>query len=47
MQQGRPTALSVISKEVRINQLKEQIKILRHQLEMAERDLHQLEKQKE
>lgn len=44
MQQGKPTQLSTLSKEVRIQQLKIQIKTLEEQLDNAKRDLRQLEK---
>lgn len=44
MQQGRPTHLTDNMKEIRINQLKEQIKILEEQLDNAKRDLKALQK---
>ena len=44
MQQGMPTRLTTISKELRIKQLKDQIKILEAQLETSKRDLKILEK---
>ena len=44
MQQGRPTVLSGISKEMRRRQLKEQIKLLEIQLDNAKNDLKRLEK---
>ena len=45
MQQGRPTQLTDAVKEIRINQLKEQIRILEEQLDNAKRDLRLLEKE--
>jgi len=44
MQQGRPTQLSNSSKELRIQQLKLQIKVLEEQLDNAKKDLRRLEK---
>lgn len=44
MQQGKPTPLSALSKEIRIQQLKIQIKALEEQLDNAKRDLRRLEK---
>ena len=45
MQQGRPTILTATSKEIRIRQLKEQIRILEEQLDNAKRDLKLLQKE--
>ena len=44
MQAGRPSQLTAYAKEIRIAQLKEQIKILEQQLDNAKRDLKRLEK---
>lgn len=44
MQSGRPSQLSSYAKDLRIAQLKEQIKILEQQLANAKRDLKILEK---
>ena len=46
MQQGRPTQLSVISKEMRIRQTMEQIKTLEIQLDNAKRDLKRLQRER-
>ena len=46
MQQGSPTPIVSNSKELRIKQLKIQIKMLEDQLEAAKRDLRNLEKSK-
>jgi len=44
MQAGRPSNLTSYAKELRENQLKEQIRILEQQLNNARRDLKLLEK---
>lgn len=44
MQSGRPSNLTSYAKELRKNQLKEQIRILEQQLNNARRDLKLLEK---
>lgn len=44
MSQTRPTQLTTPSKETRIQQLQEQIRILEMQLENAKKDLKKLEK---
>lgn len=44
MQSGRPSQLTDYAKDLRIAQIKEQIRILEQQLDNAKRDLRQLER---
>lgn len=45
MQSGRPSQLTSYAKDMRIAQLKEQIRILEQQLDNAKKDLRRLQKE--